>query len=208
MHPDISRFANRYFYAGALSAVPLPHQTEALGLHSNTDTPLHNFLARQRTGFIDITPPSPTSHSYKANPSEAHALLRVVSALLQVYHDSGKDLKPNQIGIIVPFRNQIALVRSLFALHPELQDITIDTVECYQGSQREIILFGTTISRPYQLELLSNLQQIDGMLIDRKLNVALTRARRQCFMFGQKELLQQNPIYAHYIKEHSVFTLR
>lgn len=208
MHPDISRFANRYFYAGALSAVPLPHQTEALGLHSNTDTPLHNFLARQRTGFIDITPPSPTSHSYKANPSEAHALLRVVSALLQVYHDSGKDLKPNQIGIIVPFRNQIALVRSLFGLHPELQDITIDTVECYQGSQREIILFGTTISRPYQLELLSNLQQIDGMLIDRKLNVALTRARRQCFMFGQKELLQQNPIYAHYIKEHPVFTLR
>lgn len=205
MHPDVSRFANHYFYADALNAVPLPHQTEELELCDCSGHPLSQFLSHHRTGFIDITPhPGP---SYKANEAEARALLRITRTLLQLYRESNKPLQAQDIGIIVPFRNQIALVRSLFSPYPELQDVTIDTVECYQGSQREIILFGTTISQPYQLNLLSNLQQIDGYLIDRKLNVALTRARRQCFMLGQKDLLLRNPIYTHYIMDNPNFTL-
>ena len=47
----------------------------------------------------------------------------------------------------------------------------------------------------YQLRFLPNLTEEDGVQIDRKLNVALTRARKQLFITGVPELLNHNPIY-------------
>ena len=208
MHPDVSRFANHYFYADSLRPVGLPHQTESLGLTSHTpDDTLAQFMATHRTGFVHITPGIHLPTSPKTNPAEARILTQMALTLLALYHDSGKALKPEQIGIIVPFRNQIALMRTLLSEHTVLKGITVDTVECYQGSQREVILYGTTISRPYQCSILSQIQNIDGRPIDRKLNVALTRARRQCFMVGNAELLRHNPLYACYIANNPILSL-
>jgi superfamily I DNA and/or RNA helicase len=75
----------------------------------------------------------------------------------------------------------------------------IDTVERYQGSQRDIILYGTTIAQPYELSMLSSPVEVGGTLVDRKLNVAVTRARKQLFVFGNRNLLMQNPLYASLI---------
>ena len=76
----------------------------------------------------------------------------------------------------------------------------IDTVERYQGSQKDIIIYGTTITRPYELEILSNLVEVEGKTIDRKLNVAVTRARKQLFIVGNRPLLSRNPLYSQLIK--------
>ena len=85
---------------------------------------------------------------------------------------------------------------------PRSEDIVIDTVERFQGSQRELILFGTTINSPEQIDILSApVPDADGTPIDRKLNVALTRARRQMFVFGNKEVLSLSPIYRSLIEE-------
>ena len=46
-----------------------------------------------------------------------------------------------------------------------------------------------------QLEWLPSYTDESGQLIDRKLNVALTRARRQLFVLGNSRLLSRNPIY-------------
>ena len=73
--------------------------------------------------------------------------------------------------------------------------ITIDTVECYQGSQRDYIIFTTTISRPYQLDILSVCQQVGDTEVDRKLNVAITRARKQFYLVGNRDLLSRNALY-------------
>jgi superfamily I DNA and/or RNA helicase len=77
----------------------------------------------------------------------------------------------------------------------------IDTVERYQGSQRDIIIYATTVSRPYELDLLSTLVRADdGTQVDRKLNVAVTRARLQFFLVGSRRLLMQSPLYAALIQ--------
>ena len=85
---------------------------------------------------------------------------------------------------------------------PDSKDIVIDTVERFQGSQREIILFGTTINSPSQIDILSApVPDAQGRPIDRKLNVAITRARRQMFIFGSRQVLAQSPLYKALMEE-------
>ena len=88
---------------------------------------------------------------------------------------------------------------------PGLEEISIDTVECYQGSQRDIILYSFTIQSRYQLDFLTaNTFYEDSQPIDRKLNVAITRARKQLVLTGNEATLRQNPLFAElidYIKE-------
>ena len=80
------------------------------------------------------------------------------------------------------------MVRSLLQTsnHPLLANVTIDTVERFQGSEKNTIIYGFTVSRPSQLNFLCDSQYEDqhGQTIDRKLNVALTRARERTLLVG------------------------
>ena len=81
--------------------------------------------------------------------------------------------------------------------------MTIDTVERFQGSEKNVIIYGFTVSRPSQLSFLCDSQFIDqqGLLIDRKLNVALTRARERTLLVGNPEILESVPLFAKLIAE-------
>ena len=200
MHPDIADFVNRKFYGGELRPVPLPHQKET-ALPAPGADPLEQFAASTRLGFIDIVPDAPPQNN-KANEAEADMVARLVQALIALYGRNGREIEPAEsVGIIVPFRSQIACVRSRLqqAGIRGAEQITVDTVECYQGSQRDFIIFSTTISRPYQLDVLSSVQRIGAADIDRKLNVAITRARRAFFMVGNRTLLEGSAIYKELI---------
>ena len=105
--------------------------------------------------------------------------------------------------MIIPYRNQIAMIRKeIDKLGIEaLQKISIDTVERYQGSQREVIIYSFTIQHQYQMSFLtSNTFVEDGVVIDRKLNVALTRARQQMLITGYEPLLERNEIFKDLIE--------
>ena len=85
---------------------------------------------------------------------------------------------------------------------PELERVSIDTVERYQGSQRDVIVYSFTIQQYYQLDFLtSNCFEENGRVIDRKLNVALTRARKQMIITGNEQLMKANPIFAELIRD-------
>ncbi len=207
MHPDIADFANRKFYAREqLECVPLAHQLEqTLAYNETSEDETDDLLKAHRMIFIPSKPCRQLNISEKVNTEEA----RIITDLLRRLHRQlGNNFDPQKsVGVIVPYRNQIAMIRKeiekLGIL--ELEEISIDTVERYQGSQRDIILYSFTIQSRYQLDFLTaNTFYEDGQPIDRKLNVAITRARKQLILTGNEPTLRQNQIFAElidYIKE-------
>ena len=207
MHPDIADFANRKFYAKEqLECVPLAHQLETeLSYNEESEDALDDMLKAHRMIFIPSMPCKQLNISEKVNTDEA----RIIADLLRrLYRQMSKDFDPQKsVGVIVPYRNQIAMIRKeIERLEiPALEDISIDTVERYQGSQRDVILYSFTIQSRYQLDFLTaNTFYEEGQPIDRKLNVAITRARKQLILTGNESTLRQNQLFAElidYIKE-------
>ena len=210
MHPDIAAFPNEFFYAREhLQPVPLPHQEETeLDYRQPSEDHLDDLLKQHRVLFLSSVPPPfggvGGGFSDKVNPAEA---TMVADLLRRIYRQYGSRFDAMKtVGVIVPYRNQIAMIRREIAKLdiPQLLDISIDTVERYQGSQRDVIIYSFTIRRPYQLDFLTaNCFDEDGRTIDRKLNVAMTRARKQLLMTGCTHVLRQNPIFAELIKRYS-----
>jgi hypothetical protein len=187
MHPSISAFPSEHFYDGRLESVGLPHQIE-------------EWAHRNRLHFYSIRPLE-NEFSDKANLNEA---LRVVAICQELYDkclDAGTVFDPGSIGIITPYRSQIALIRKKLQETEigEFSGIAVDTVERFQGSQRDTIIYSFCVKTENQLAALPNWMEENGKRIDRKLNVALTRARKELFIIGNAELLCKNEIYCKLI---------
>jgi superfamily I DNA and/or RNA helicase len=216
MHPDIAAFPNEFFYAREhLLPVPLPHQEETeLDYRQPSEDHLDDLLKQHRVLFFPIVNDSLSiiNSSDKVNPAEATLVADLLRRIHRQYGERFDAAKT--VGVIVPYRNQIAMIRREIAKLdiPQLLDISIDTVERYQGSQRDVIIYSFTIHRPYQLDFLTaNCFEEDdgeyqsfGRTIDRKLNVAMTRARKQLLMTGKADVLQQNSIFKELILRYSI----
>ena len=194
MHHDIALFPNDAFYNHRLEEVPLPHQCISLSAKCKGKDGIGNLLRTRRIVFLDAEAPV-DSPSDKVNQTEADIIAALVAKAYEM-REKGFDVG-RTVGIIVPYRNQIAAVRTAIDRYniPLLHDITIDTVERYQGSQRKVIIYGFTVQKHYQLNFLTNNvfeDTIDGSLVDRKLNVAMTRAEEHLIMVGNARLLASN----------------
>lgn len=183
MHPDVAQFASNHFYHAWLQPVPLPHQQEtAIGYDLPSQDAIDDILKTHRIVFFDSTP-------------------NTIDLALRIRRFYGDHFNPEKtLGIIVTYRHQIAAIREA------LPDISIDTVERYQGSQRDVIIYDVGVSRQYQLDFLtaSTFTDDEGQTVDRKLNVALTRARKQMIIVGCSSILRQNTLYRQLIDNFSV----
>ena len=207
MHQEIASFPSQAFYAHKLLPVPLPHQTAGITASSSPNG-IAQMLSTYRMAFVCSEPPS-LSISPKTNSIEARMIAAIV---YQAYLLCGEKFDVEQsIGVIVPYRNQISAIRNAidqYGISP-LHNISIDTVERFQGSQRDYIIYGFTIQHLWQLTFLSNNTFLEeGAWIDRKLNVAMTRARLQLTLVGNPDLLSHNVIFQqlmHYTRSQGSF---
>mgnify|MGYP000381131571 CR=1 FL=1 len=197
MNIEVALFPNRAFYGGLLEPVGLPHQQGELILAPELcDCEFAGLLTR-RVAFLPAAV-EPPAQSAKMNHSEARIVARLAAAIYRQYAAVSGFNPAVTLGVITPYRSQIALIKKEIAalgIAP-LEDILVDTVERFQGSERDVIIYSFCVNRAYQLKFLANMTEENGTRIDRKLNVALTRARRQMFMTGVPQLLKLNPIYA------------
>ncbi len=208
MHRDIAEFPNTAFYRGELTeatpeqCAPLSNNESLCDSRSESSYQLSSFnlqpenLFAHRIAFIDTAAPGATPTD-KVNLAEAALIAALATHTYYLYREN---FDPHRtLGIIVPYRNQIAAVRRAIAAYgiDTLADITIDTVERYQGSQRDVIIYGFTVHHTTQLDFLTEQTFTEeGSTIDRKLNVVMTRARQHLFMAGNATLLRTNPLFA------------
>lgn len=207
MHPSIAEFCNHFFYDDALSNGDKPHQVDGLPVVPADCDWFERYTLGTRLGFYPVVNKTEESDA-KVNEAESEVCARVIQVLMSrdacPNSEGGRTPRPyeaGEIGVIVPFRNQIANVRELLAakLGEETADaILVDTVERFQGSERPVILFSTVIQNLFQADMISASRfdaedddgDIDSMDVDRKLNVAVTRAQERFYVVGKEPVLR------------------
>lgn len=183
MHNDVMDFVSRAFYRGKLS-------TLAEWQLSSDPLPWSSLLP-YRTGFMAI------ESSEDQAKAEAITLVKLATSIHDIALSSGW---PASIGIITPFRVQNNAILAM--LPDELRgSVSVDTVERFQGSERDVILYGACVGSPMELDSIVSETDVDGVVIDRKLNVAMTRARHQFVLVGAPSVLKFSTAYALAIQQ-------
>lgn len=196
MHNDISAFSSTYFYPNRLLPARNWQSEEWQSTFDMDGNILKNNVASSRLAFFSTELLNNNSSSTKTNENEADVVVQIIEAMEEVYKHDNREFDTNKIGIIAPYRNQIALIKHKLAQAGimDYENIMVDTVERFQGSQRDIIIISFCINKPYQMNFLCNMN--DTGTVDRKLNVSLTRARHQMFLVGNARILRNHPVYA------------
>lgn len=172
MHSTLSAFPNHYIYKDRLRNA----------VSDNDRPPVEELWWSRdfRCIFVDIGSPEDTSRGSKSNPIEAQALLRTFHTVVE------QGMNPRDIGILTPYSAQKLVLKKYLG---NSFDVQIDTIDGFQGKEKELILFSSVRSNPH-----GNV----GFLKDsRRMNVMLTRARRGLVVFGSaKTLRKENGLWA------------
>jgi hypothetical protein len=154
MHRDIVTYPNRAFYDRTLrngrAIDPLPGKPAIKGYNIG--------------GNVDVV-----DHSF-ANKTEGRMVVHLVTDLID-------EVPPGEIGVITPYSAQVSLLRRLLAEHvSDADQITVDTIDSFQGSEKTAVVISLVRSNSDgDIGFLGRAD--DG---PRRLNVALTRAQQYC----------------------------
>lgn len=182
MHEAIMTFPSRELYGGELRAHPsveahLLADLEGVASSELTGVPIV-FLDTAGKGFDDEVAQGSESHR---NPQEAELVARKVRQLLEA------GLAPEQISVISPYGAQVETLRALLPG----EGLEIDTVDGFQGRENEAVVVSLTRS---------NAEAEVGFLADlRRMNVAITRARRFLLVVGDSATVSAHPFYRDFI---------
>ncbi len=172
MHHQIMDFSSKSFYDDTLTA----HESVARHTLADLESFRSEELASEPAQFIDTAGAGweeelePNGLS-KLNPEEGRLILKKATMLC----DAG--LKPAEIAVIAPYAAQVRFIRD----QCNIPDLEIDTVDGFQGREKECVLISM---------VRSNQSGELGFLADaRRMNVALTRAKRKLIVVGDSATL-------------------
>jgi superfamily I DNA and/or RNA helicase len=180
MHDQIMRFSSDWFYEGKVESAPEVRYRSIL----DWDTPMMWVESPSPEAFVG------TNHG-RINKAEAELTISVLEQYVekigrQRYTDERLD-----VGIITPYRLQAQYLRSLLkkseTLRPIRKTISVNTVDGFQGQERDIVLISLVRSNEHgQIGFLNDL---------RRMNVAMTRARMKLIIIGDAQTLCHHPFY-------------
>ncbi|WP_327054040.1 AAA domain-containing protein [Halomicrococcus gelatinilyticus] len=169
MNETIAAFPNRAFYGGRLETADRNHEWRVADLAPLVGIDVSGEERRE-----------PGGHSFY-NPAEAAVVVREVGRLVEA------GVSPEDVGVISAYSGQIGRIRSRLdgSDVDDAGQVTVDTVDSFQGGERDVIVISF---------VRSNDEGRSGFLETpeegpRRLNVALTRARKRLVLVGDWETL-------------------
>ncbi|EMA49077.1 DNA replication factor Dna2 [Halococcus morrhuae DSM 1307] len=175
MAQRIQAYSSQEFYDGALrpasGAVAAQHVSD---LPTVDPDALPDSLGK-RVAFVD---PDGTAQG-NTNPAEVTAIAELVERAVAA------GIPREEIGVIAPFRAQAAAIRR------ELADVAVDTVDRFQGSAKEVIIVSFVATG-----------DLDSPIFEdhRRVNVALTRAKKALVLVGDEDALASDERYARMVE--------
>jgi ATP-dependent RNA/DNA helicase IGHMBP2 len=185
MNQAIMGYSSAVFYKDRLRA----HASVANHVLFETDNPLA-FIDTAGCGFEEKVEGTSTY-----NPEEAAFVFRHLHQLLPVLEANYPAGSFPSIAIISPYKQQVDQLKSLLLQSPDLlaygDKIAVNTIDSFQGQERDMVYISMTRSNP---------ENRIGFLSDiRRMNVAMTRARKKLVVVGDSATLAQLPFYADFI---------
>jgi DNA replication ATP-dependent helicase Dna2 len=188
-HQDIAEFISTEFYK-TLKAGSERQFEKMTYYNADSEDELEKFLSKGRVLFI----PTKSEKGTKFHSEEAD---KVVELLRSIHRIFGDDFDEQTVGVITPYRAQIAQIYQ--RLDENLRKIiTVDTVERYQGSERKIIILSMATNHAAQMRFLESLNT--KQTVDKKLNVALSRAKEQLILLGNPQVLKTGKFYGKFLE--------
>ncbi len=173
--------------------------------------PLTEQLPHQLSTTIPFPMPNPLRpiyrraifipHSHKDSGKKNAKEVQIVSSLVRDFISQG--IKPSQIGIVTPFRQQINALRTQLPY----AGLTIDTVERFQGDERDIIIYSACINNSRWLNRIQAINQAPPQHTDTRLLVAVSRAKHMFILTGNPDILLQDTHYEEVITRCQIITL-
>lgn len=192
MNEKIMRFASESFYQAQLYAHKSVEHVTLTPLANSSFTELSKpfeFIDTAGCGFEETQNPQNMSYN---NPQEAALLLKYLAQIFEAMEfEQPKAMEQITIGIIAPYKEQVRHLEKEIhhyeTLVNYLPNISVDTVDGFQGQERDVI--GMSLVR-------SNDRGEIGFLSDiRRTNVAMTRAKKKLVMVGDSATLAVHPFY-------------
>lgn len=185
MHPDILAWPNDYFYGSKVRSSASVLRRGAAGRPSDTHLPQE---MRERCGALRVFDTS--RHHQAREQSDGRAVRNIGEAQLLLEHvrrfvESRSGTDELTVGIITPYRAQVQLFEEL------LQDneytclkahVKVSTVDGFQGKECDVVAISSVRTG----------ESIGFVRDPRRLNVAITRARLKCWIFGNLTALEQD----------------
>lgn len=185
MHADLMAYPSRAMYGGALRAHPAVAArtlAEVLRVGAAVDAPPLLFVDTSGRGWDEETDAAEES---RANPGEAEAVTRAVGSLLAA------GLDPEELAVITPYRAQAARIREGLSAAGLSDAVEVDTVDAFQGREKDAVVLSMVRANDRgELGFLKDL---------RRMNVAITRARRHLCVIGDAGTLARHPFYEGFL---------
>ena len=185
----IMGFSAGQFYNKELKAAP-----NTLDHYLSPDEPVMTFIDTAGSGFTEEQEEE-TLSTY--NAEEARFTINVLEGLLERIGTNAFLEQQWTVGLISPYRAQVRRMKELLAegdfksIRTIEELLTVDSIDAFQGQERDVIVISLVRSNP-EGEI--------GFLADvRRMNVALTRAKRKLIVIGDSSTLSSNPFYQDFL---------
>ncbi len=182
MHNVIMGFSNQYFYNNELKA-------DASVENHHLSYGEHHSLEFVDTAGCDFEEVFDEKYKSRSNPGEQMILFEHLYQLL----DEMKDTDLPSIGIISPYQEQVITLKKAFRSDEKLKDlpISIATIDSFQGQEKDVIYISLVRSNP---------KREIGFLKDyRRMNVAMTRAKKLLVVIGDSATIGNDKFYTQFL---------